>query len=273
MTRKKTDPPAPYEFFLWEVQETADPEARLQAAAEAVCRSHPATRRTRWSVSFYPYTSLKSTIRIQNNRTIIRISDILREAPQDVLEALIHILAARLEKRKPDPAHLQRYREYAESPDVEARHAQARLSRSRKVLLGPVGEIYDLRNSFRRVNRRYFQGRLPRPTLSWSPTRSRRQLGYHDAHLNLIVISRWLDRKSVPVYVLDFIMYHELLHTVTPSEERNGKRIVHTREFKKQEQKFDHYEEAVRWLDRRRDLNRRKPGSLLPRPRKRPGSG
>jgi len=43
-------------------------------------------------------------------------------------------------------------------------------------------------------------------------------------------------------------MYHELLHIVLPPKRRTMKRVVHSREFKKRECEFQHYDDAIRWL-------------------------
>lgn len=239
-----------YERFLWEAPTRPRDEDRLNLAAEAVCSQYRMTRSTECVPQFYPYAGLKSTIKIANGMTLIRLSDILKGAPQKVLESLIHILIARASRKQPSEEHLSIYNQYTFREDVESRHAHARVARSRKVLVGPVGQCHDLNVIFRRVNRRYFGGELEKPVLSWSPKRSRSQLGYHDRHLNLVVLSRWLDKKSVPDMVLDYIMYHELLHIVVPPEPRNGRRVVHSREFKRREQEYEYYDAAIRWLKR-----------------------
>ncbi len=237
-----------YESFLWERADVLPAEERLAAIASEVCQQYTASKYTVCNAKFYPYTSLKSTAKIQGGITRIRISDILEDAPDVVLESLIHILLARVSRRKPPQDRLNRYRDYLRTTRVESRHAQTRQARTNKQLPGPVGEYYDLTESFGEINAFYFDNKIPETNISWSPKRSRRQLGYHDEHLNLIVISRWLDRRIVPRYVVDFIMYHEMLHIVIPVEYNNGKRIVHTKEFRRREKAFQYYQPANCWL-------------------------
>lgn len=248
MRHQKLDDPNLYDCLLWDLPVTSSPEERLAAAMENACRRHRSTHSLSFRAAFYRYTSLKSTIRIENGITLIRISDILKDAPQHVLEALIHILISRTTRRKPHPDHVYTYEEYIQRPEIESKHAAARTTRCRKVLPGTAGNMYDLNDSFDRINHRYFNGELPKPELSWSPKPSRRRLGYHDGHLNLIVISRWLDRKTVPEYILDYIMYHELLHMTVPAKVHNGRRQVHSREFKRLERRFERYHDALCWL-------------------------
>lgn len=248
MARKSASDAGLYDHFLWDIANPTVTEDRLQSIAAAVCHQYKTTRETKCVPDFYPYSDLKSTIRIENGITRIRISDILRTAPEDILESLVHILIARALRRKPQSHWLDRFNKYIHQPDVEASHARTRRARHRKILSCPQGKFHDLAASFQRVNRQYFQDSLPQPNLSWSPSRCRRQLGYHDSALNLIVISRYLDRRDVPELVVDYIMYHELLHTLIRPKIHRGKRIVHPPEFKHREREFEQFSEALRWL-------------------------
>jgi hypothetical protein len=251
MTAKYSDDQHNYENLLWDHIESQSPEERLDEALKAIQEQFSVTTKKPCIISFYPYTSLKSTVRIKNDRIVIRISDILIEAPSKVLKALFHILLSRATRKKPHQNYLKIYNEFIHNTDIEELHASVRKERTRKQLISPIGQYYDLNKSFERINQKYFNGELRKPNLSWSPYPSRRQLGYHDDHLNLVVISRWLDRKRVPQYIVDFIMYHELLHTFVPVEYKNGKRIVHTKEFRDREKHYHYYQKAQKWLTNR----------------------
>src|SRR5260370_1741031 len=49
---------------------------------------------------FYPYAGLSSTIRLRQGRIYVRVSDILRRSPREVLYALASILVAKLYRLK-----------------------------------------------------------------------------------------------------------------------------------------------------------------------------
>jgi hypothetical protein len=51
-----------------------------------------------------------------------------------------------------------------------------------------------------------------------------------------------LDSPEIPEELLDFIMYHELLHKIHGIKTEKNRRRIHTREFKKDEKKFRNYE-------------------------------
>jgi hypothetical protein len=245
---KKNPDKDQYDHYQWEQKHPYHNRSLLNQIAQEICGQYPLTSQTLCILSFYPYAGLKSTIRIDKKKTLFRISDILEDAPAGVLCALLHILIARASRTPPPQKYQQIYVDYITKPAMEKKHAQVRRKRHRKQLNGPQGVYYNLEEVFTRVNRHYFNSELKQPELSWSPGRSRTLLGYHDGHLNLIVISRWLDRKTVPQEVVDFIMYHELLHIVIPTRCKNGRRMIHTPEFRRREQEFKEYEEAIKWL-------------------------
>jgi hypothetical protein len=59
-----------------------------------------------------------------------------------------------------------------------------------------------------------------------------------------------LDSARVPRYVLEFVVYHELLHGLLDVEDGVSRRIRHTAEFRKKERAFAMYDEAQVWLSR-----------------------
>jgi len=58
------------------------------------------------------------------------------------------------------------------------------------------------------------------------------------------MISASLDNTDVPAYVVDFIIYHELLHKKHGICWANGRGYVHTPEFQKEERQFGQYIDA-----------------------------
>ena len=98
------------------------------------------------------------------------------------------------------------------------------------------------------------------PALSWSKTRSRRRFGHMDDAHGCIVISRVLDDPDVPEHVLDFVVYHELLHIVHPPVRGSGsKRIIHHKAFRDAEARFARRDEAEAWLTRLATRGARRP--------------
>src|SRR5688500_4953033 len=69
-------------------------------------------------VKFYPYAGLRHTIRIRSGRVYVRISDVFKNAPPEVIRALAFILVGRLLSRKAPKVYDRVYRQYAFTPHV-----------------------------------------------------------------------------------------------------------------------------------------------------------
>lgn len=202
-------------------------------------------------VEYRPFANVNSTVRLSDGRMLVQLSDLLRNAPSEVLGALARILIRKLYRQPIPPGDYACYRRFLNRRQVRRRVQRIRQARGRKRLDTARGQVYDLKRIFRQLNRRYFQGRLPMPVLSWSRTRSRTVLGHFDAAHNTIVLSRLLDSPRVPRYLLDYLMYHEMLHLKYPVEvvaATGGRRRFHSRAFRQDERRFAHYGPARRAL-------------------------
>jgi hypothetical protein len=64
---------------------------------------------------------------------------------------------------------------------------------------------------------------------------------------HLISISKGYDAKNCPFYAVAGVVYHECLHVVIPVEERNGRRVVHGRQFRQREKRYIYFDEWIKW--------------------------
>ncbi len=201
-------------------------------------------------VRFYPYAGLHHTIRVRSGRVYVRLSDICKGGPPEVVRALAFVLVARLlGKRIPD-VHKRVYQDYSVTSEVMRSSDLARRRRGRKVISSAQGEAYNLDKMFTKLNRRYFDGGLAKATLTWSQRRTRNILGHHDRVYDTITISKTLDSLEVPEWFVEFILYHEMLHIKHPARLINGRRYYHTSAFRQDERRFPHYSDAQKWLER-----------------------
>ena len=199
-------------------------------------------------VEFRPFTNLNSRIRLREGRLIVGISDLLRDAPAPVIESLLWILLSKL-YRRPIPAESQQcYREYVNREELRQDLGTMRQARGRKQIAAPAGVCFDLAEVFETVNQQHFAGIVSRPQLGWSPQRARTLLGHYDPHHHAIVLSRLLDHPRVPRLVVDFVMYHEMLHIQIPVVQRGARRSIHPPEFRAAERQFPAYAEAKAFL-------------------------
>src|SRR5271166_7042182 len=93
-------------------------------------------------VEFYPFANVNNTIRLRDSRMHVRISDLLEGAPEGVLEAIAHILLAKVYREPIEAAHSTRFRRYVGSKDIRAKTHLVRQMRGRKRIESPRGLFY-----------------------------------------------------------------------------------------------------------------------------------
>ena len=84
--------------------------------------------------------------------------------------------------------------------------------------------------------------------MTWSRGHARNHLGHYDPAHNAIVVSRVFDHPRVPRQVVEYIVYHEMLHLKHPVRLHGGRRSVHSAEFRAEERLFPHLAEAKAFL-------------------------
>lgn len=198
---------------------------------------------------FYPYAAVKHTVRKRDGVIYMRISDTFVDAPEEVLLSLGKILLAKLNKRRINQKDRFIYNRYISSEFLQEKASKIISKRKRKVKI-IKGYYRDLNQSFERVNKEYFNGRMEKPVLTWSSRRAKCTLGRYDPERDIVSISRVLDSRKVPEELLDFIMYHELLHKKHGVKLKGNRRRVHTAEFKKDEKKFRNYEKMKELMEK-----------------------
>jgi hypothetical protein len=199
-------------------------------------------------IRFYPFVSINNTIRLRQGELYVRLSDLLEGAPQPVLHAIAHILLAKLYRKPVDRSQSARYRRYVSSHDISAKARLVRQMRGRKHIQSARGHHYHLEEIFEDLNRRFFHGLMGRPQLTWSQNHARNRLGHYDPAHNTIVISRVFDHPRVPRYVVEYIVFHEMLHLKHPVKLRGSRRCVHSREFLHEETLFPELSHAKKFL-------------------------
>jgi predicted metal-dependent hydrolase len=199
-------------------------------------------------IEFFAFANVNNTIRMRQGRLLVRLSDLLEGAPETVLRAIAHILLAKIYRKPIDRGQAARYRRYVGSREIVRKAHLVRQMRGRKRLHGSKGYFYDLEVVFEDLNSRFFHGLLARPRMSWSRGRTRRILGHYDPAHNAIVISRVFDQPSVPGYVVEYIVYHEMLHLKHPIKLRGSRRCVHSAEFQVEERLFPKFAAAEQFL-------------------------
>jgi hypothetical protein len=202
----------------------------MDAKLQALC---PVSLQIVWHENRSTYLSVLK----KRGALYLRIHRLFYDAPTPVLEALI-----RYALKRSDGAARAIVRQMA--------HLHFSQNQAPPTLLSAVGSTYDLQGIFDRLNETLC---LTGVSIGWSNrARSGRfrsiTFGTYDAHRRQIRINPLLDDPLVPFYFIEFIVYHEMLHAVCPSQmDICGRRSVHTAEFRKRERQFPQFKEATEW--------------------------
>ena len=201
-------------------------------------------------IDFFRFASVNNTIRLREGRLLVRISDLLEGAPEPVLRAIAHILLAKMYRKPIDREHASRYRRYVSTHHMSEKAHLVRQIRGRKRITTARGNVYHLEDIFEDLNVKYFHGLMARPLMTWSTERARNRLGHYDPAHNAIVVSSVFDQPRVPRYVIEYIVYHEMLHLKHPVKLRGSRRCVHSPEFQAEEKLFERLNAAREFLKR-----------------------
>ena len=193
--------------------------------------------------SFYHLGSLYKIIENSSGKNIT-VQESFIQAPDKILAAILETAFI----KQPTPSR-HMIRDYTFTPEYQA--ARTRL----EYLQVPPGSyaqgiVHHLEMSFKRVNQLYFHDSLSRPHLIWSSRLTFRKFGHYQWDIDTVMISQTLDNIRVPEFVVDYVMYHELLHKKLGIRYVNGRRLSHTKNFWDEEQKFIQFEQAKKYLDR-----------------------
>ena len=199
-------------------------------------------------VEFFAFANVNNTIRLRDGRLLVRLSDLLEGAPESVLRAIAHILLAKMYRKRIERSYASRYRKYVSSHEIAGRTDLVRQIRGRKRIESARGRAYDLDKIFEQLNERFFFRLLARPRMTWSQNHARNSLAHYDPAHNAIVVSRVFDHPRVPRHVVEYIVYHEMLHLKHPVKLRGSRRCVHSPAFQAEEKLFPHLVEAKEFL-------------------------
>ena len=123
----------------------------------------------------------------------------------------------------------------------------------RQFCFNEKGRFFDLRSMFDKLNARYFGNRLRGYTIAWGRKRKQRPrdcivFGTIQEEDRVIRIHPLLDRAVVPVWFLEYVIYHEMCHAVVKDRfDRAGRRIVHHEKFFERERRFHWFRRAKAW--------------------------
>jgi len=207
--------------------------------------TYPCAGKYHFRLEYSGRNSLAIRFSSRFNTVNITLGNLFISASPELLGLILERILRRLCRLNPDLVLNRRMTELIrqEYPESGGPATQRKLEH-----YTPAGQFFDLLEIFSRLNQTFFSNVLSVPVLGWSRNISRRRLGFYDQQRNLLVISRIFDRKNIPFQVVEFLVYHEMLHIVFPSKNGRSRRIVHSRDFRKAERSHPFFEFTGMWL-------------------------
>ena len=204
---------------------------------ESRCRVDLALTRNR--------VSMASLVFVSEGHARVRLHAQFLTAPQDVWKALAEYIWKR---RRRDWEVVS---QFARTIDTSSESKPSPTSPLRN-----IGDVYDLDEIGKRVNRQYFNGRV-KYRIGWGrsrPDKPRRRsqqgrsirYGSWSRTTRTIRIHPLLDDARVPLRFVEYIVFHEMLHAVVPSGHKNGQRRDHPKAFRVLEQAYPNLDEMNR---------------------------
>ncbi len=168
-------------------------------------------------------------------------------APEEILNTISDVVVNG--KRNNSVGLLRRYSENTAFKEISMLARKDMPYNNRDEL---QGQYFNLEQVYHRVSEKYFNGSLEKPNLTWNKQLTRRKLGHYSADTDTVMISIALDKPDTPRFLIDYVMYHELLHKKIGFVQRSNKRYAHTTEFHAQEKKFVQYQAVKEYLKQRK---------------------
>lgn len=168
-------------------------------------------------------SSFNSNIKLYNNTLSVAMNLQWKDIDDEIKIGLIQHLLLRILKKK------------ATTPNIHSYHHFI----SQIPTFMPKGESDPmLASSFERINQQFFSGAMEQPNLRWG-TASRNRLAYYNLHDDSVTVSTHF--QNAPEHLLDYLMYHELLHKQFKFEHKNGRTHAHTPAFRAAEAQFPNF--------------------------------
>ena len=185
------------------------------------------------------------SVRSWGNSCRVRLHHMFMDADQGVMESLASFILKRSRKAR------QRLNAFIEENSDRIR-APEEGPRRRAVRLITEGEHFSLHQCYAKLNRLFFNDSL-KCNITWSvrrrrPGRIRVRLGSYCPKNSLIRINPVLDRAFVPPFVLESVVYHEMVHHFVGMQNKNGRLLSHHPAFRQMEQSFPLRGKAARWI-------------------------
>ena len=197
-------------------------------------RKFPYAASIKYSGHFKDYGA---AIALRGNMLTLKLSSLWRDVSEEIKIGLIQSLLLRLFKRKYGITKKHQINSF--HIDLYSSFVRNLHKTIPKEMVNPL-----LKESFDRVDEKYFYSMIEMPNLVIADYSSTK-FGSYDFKTDTLSISQSIVNDHD---LLDYVMYHEMLHKKHSFRQGLGKNSYHTADFRKAEKDFENSEELERRL-------------------------
>ncbi len=172
-----------------------------------------------------------ANLRLHKNTLSLHLNLQWKDIDEEIKIGLVQHLLCRVLKKK------------VNTPNIELYH---NFIRNIPLLTPKTKNDAALEASFQRINQQFFHNQIEQPNLQWGSD-SFRKLASYNFHDDTITVSTVFTQARPEM--LDFLMYHEMLHKEHKFKHRNGRSSFHSPEFKEAEQAYPNHEQMEREIN------------------------
>ena len=177
-------------------------------------------------------SDFNANIKLERNKISIHMNLQWKDIDNEIKIGLIQSLLLKVFKKKTNSTNINLYNNFVKNiPTLTP-----------KTKSDPKLEL-----SFHRVNTKFFQNSIEQPNLTWG-TDSKRKLASYNFHDDTVTVSTIFVESEEKI--LDYLMYHELLHKHHKFGHKNGRSYFHTREFKNDEDLYPNRKDIDREINK-----------------------
>jgi hypothetical protein len=177
-------------------------------------------------------SSFNANIKMVRNSISVNLNLQWKDIEDEIKIGLIQSLLLKLFKKKTSTPNINLYNNFVKNIPI---------------LTPKTKSDPKLETSFNRVNQNFFQNTIEQPNLTWG-TASRRKLASYNFHDDTVSVSTIF--KESREEILDYLMYHELLHKFHKFNHKNGRSHFHTPKFRSDENLYPKKNEIDQEINR-----------------------
>ncbi len=165
------------------------------------------------------FSGYNANIKLYREQIEVRLSKQWYPINKEIQIGLIQSLLLKLFKEKKHTANMDFYNNFIKNIHIAIPKTES----------SP-----QLKRSFERINNYYFYNLIEIPNLKF--TDSINKLGSYNYGTDTITLSKYL--QNAPQELLDYVMYHEMLHKKYKFKHKNNRNYHHTKVFRQKEKEF-----------------------------------